>query len=114
MPSLPTAKEWSVLIVCTGHGKELLHDVVRKEVDRLGLRATVYDHPGYPVDPSLHSHAACVAAIQSHDIVLALLDESEGGVFQVSQARPKWWKTCEGASIAACWIATSASDNPPG
>ena len=102
MPSLPMTREWSVLILCTGNGRELLRDTVRTEVDRLGLRATVYDHPGYPVDPSLHSHAACVAAIQSHDIVLAFLDESEGGVFQVSQTPAEMVDDLRRCGIAAC------------
>lgn len=86
MNTLPHANKWSVLILCTGHGNELLRSFVRSVVEGLGFDAHVYDAPGYPVDPSVHSHAACVEAISSHDIVLAFADKSEGGEFQVEQA----------------------------
>lgn len=99
MPNLPTVENWSVLILCAGHGRELLRDIVRREVERLGFRASVYDHAGYPVDPTLHSHAACVTAVQSHDIILAFLDESEGGAFQVSQAPPEMVRDLRRRSI---------------
>jgi hypothetical protein len=77
---------WSVLILCTGFGNEMLRSVVRTTVQDLGFDVNVYDAPGYPVDPAIHSHAACVNAIRSHDIVLAFADESEGGEFQVAAA----------------------------
>src|SRR5688572_2786790 len=77
---------WSVLILCTGFGNEMLRSVVRTTVQDLGFDVNVYDAAGYPVDPAIHSHAACVNAIPSHDIVLAFADESEGGEFQVADA----------------------------
>jgi hypothetical protein len=82
--SYPT--NWSVLILCTGYGNELLRSFVRETVENLGFDTHVYDSPGYPVDPTMHSHAACVKAISSHDIILALADENEGGEFQIAQA----------------------------
>ena len=78
--------KWKCLILCTGHANPLLRSFVKTELERMGFVANVYDSPGYPVDPSLHSHSACVTAISQHDIVLAFADESEGGTFQVDQA----------------------------
>lgn len=63
----------------------MLRDLVRSTVESLGFDANVYDASGYPVDSTIHSHAACVNAIQSHDIVLAFADEREGGKFQIAE-----------------------------
>lgn len=75
-----------MLILSTGFGNELLRSFVRDTIQNLGFDAHVYDSPGYPIDPTMHSHAACVKAISSHDIIIALADESEGGEFQIAQA----------------------------
>lgn len=64
----------------------MLRPFVRTTIENLGFDANVYDSPGYPIDPTVHSHAACVKAISSHDIVLAFADETEGGEFQIGQA----------------------------
>ena len=81
--------KWKVLILCTGYTNTLLRSVIKDELENLGFEATVYDFPGYPVDPSIHSHADCVTAINQHDIVLAFADETEGGEFQIAQAPPE-------------------------
>ena len=79
---------WSVLMLVTGHGHEILRAVVKEVVSELGFAFHVFDSEGYPVDPSIHSHEACIRAIQAHDIVLVFLDTAEGGTFQVDQATP--------------------------
>src|SRR3989338_4464802 len=77
---------WSVLILCIGHRHELLRSFVETEINKLGFSAHVYDSPDYPIDPTVHSHTACVNAISLHDIIVAFADESEGGKFQTSSA----------------------------
>ena len=82
-------RSWRVLIASTGYGRETLRGVVEKHAADLGLEPLVYDSPGYPADPSLHSHIACVHAIGQADIVIALVDESLGGEFQLQEAPPE-------------------------
>lgn len=77
---------WSVLVLCTGFGNEGLRSFVETTVKGLGFDVHVYDAAGYPVDPTIHSHAACINAIPSHDIILAFADETEGGEFQIAEA----------------------------
>ena len=79
-------KRWRVLIVSTGYGRETLRGVVEDHVASLGFEPLVYDSPGYPADPSLHSHIGCVRAIHQADIVIALVDENLGGEFQLQEA----------------------------
>jgi hypothetical protein len=38
----------------------------------------------------VHSHEACVRAIDQHDIVVAFLDAAEGGTFQIGSATPEF------------------------
>src|ERR1035441_3878441 len=78
--------KWSVLVLCTGFGNSLLKSLVTSTIGGLGFDVHVYDAPGYPVDPTLHSHAACIHAIDQHDIVFAFADEREGGQFQTGSA----------------------------
>jgi hypothetical protein len=61
---------------------------VTEEVRELGFDAHVYDDAGYPVDPSVHSHAACVKAVAFHDIILAFADDKQGGEFQMDLIPP--------------------------
>jgi hypothetical protein len=79
-------RSWRVLIASTGYGLETLRGVVQKHVADLGFEPLVYDSPGYPADPSVHSHIACVRAISQADIVIAFVDESLGGEFQLQEA----------------------------
>ncbi len=74
--------KWSVLILSAGYGNELLRSEVRRSVEEIGMLPRVYDAPGYLVDPDVHSHEACVRAINENDIIVALVDEKEGGDFQ--------------------------------
>lgn len=78
-------KPWRVLLLSAGYGNETLRDVALTSIRGLGFEASVYDRPGYPVDSSVHSHAACIEAIEQHDIVVAIVDEKEGGQFQIDE-----------------------------
>src|SRR5258708_30637598 len=76
-----SSRNWSILILCTGYGNETLRSLVARAVSKLGFEVHVYDSAGYPVDTQVHSHEACVRAIDQHDIVLAFADERQGGTF---------------------------------
>jgi len=78
-------KPWRVLLLSAGYGNETLRDEAYSTIRAIGFEVSVYDRPGYPVDSSVHSHAACIEAIDQHDIVVALIDEKEGGTFQVNE-----------------------------
>ena len=78
-------RSWRVLLLSAGYGNETLRDEAYSTISDLGFEVSVYDRPGYPVDSSVHSHAACIEAIDQHDIVVALIDEKDGGTFQVDE-----------------------------
>src|SRR5258708_39606411 len=78
-------RPWRVLLLPAGYGNETLRDEALTFIRSLGFEASVYDRPGYPVDSSVHSHSACIEAIEQHDIVVAIVDEKQGGQFQVDE-----------------------------
>lgn len=90
---------WSVLMLCTGHGNELLRGAVEEVVVGVGFEFSVYDGAEYPVDPLVHSHAACVRAIDQSDIVLAFLDDRRGGEFQSEKAPPEMHEALAQAGV---------------
>ncbi len=76
-------------MLVTGHGSEALRSAVETCVRELHLEFSVYDREGYPVDPTVHAHEACIRAIHQHDIVLAFLDASAGSRFQLDSVTPE-------------------------
>ena len=102
-------QQWSVLIVSTGYGNELLRSTVDSELRRLGFGANVYDGLGYPVDPALHSHAACIKAIHQNDIVVAFADEGAGGEFQTQHVPAEMVAELRSAGV----LETDAADSWP-
>jgi hypothetical protein len=101
-------RPWRVLLLSAGYGNETLRDEAFSTINDLGFEISVYDRPGYPVDPSTHSHAACIEAIDQHDIVVALIDEKEGGTFQVDEI-PKAMRT----RLAALGVIADRYDSAP-
>ena len=76
---------WRVLLLCVGRSTESLRPELLSHLHELGFEASVYDNAGYPADPGRDTVAACIEAIDKHDIVLAVLDEQEGSPVQPEQ-----------------------------
>jgi DNA polymerase III delta prime subunit len=105
--SSASVRNWSVLILCTGYGNELLRSDVKAIVSDLGFNVTVYDSEGYPVDPGLHSHQACLLALDQHDIVLAFAGDREGGTFACTECPAEyldWLKDHDVFDANADWV----------
>jgi hypothetical protein len=81
-------RPWSVLLLSAGYGNETQRDLVNKAIGEFGFKVAVYDRPGYPVGSQSHSHEVCIEAIDQADIVVALVDEKEGGELQVDSLSP--------------------------
>lgn len=69
---------WRVLVLCVGRSTEMIRPELIRHLQALGFAANTYDNAGYPADPARDTVAACIEAIDQHDIVLAVLDEQEG------------------------------------
>lgn len=100
---------WSVLILCAGRSTELIRPELRKHLEAVGFEAHVYDSPGYPADPSLDNVSACVAAIDQHDFVLAVIDEEEGSEVDPADLDPKTREDLQDNDL----IPPVGSDLPP-
>jgi hypothetical protein len=73
---------WRVLVLCVGRSTEAIRPELIRHLRALGFVANTYDNVGYPADPARDTVAACIEAIDQHDIVLAVLDEQEGSEVQ--------------------------------
>jgi len=80
---------WRVLLLSVGRSTENVRSELVSHLHGLGFQATSYDNTGYPADPGRDTVAACIEAIDQHDIVLAVLDEQEGSEVRPDRIDPK-------------------------
>jgi len=80
MPTDDYAK-WNVGIISTDRDLHDLRKIIHPMLESLGFKTLAFEQPGYPVYPKVHSHEACLLAIQECDIVILLVDKRYGGLF---------------------------------
>lgn len=74
-------KNWNVAVISTDYD---LHDLRNPLVEMLKsfeFDVTAFEEPGYPVQPNVHSHDACLIALQDCDIAILLIDKRYGGPY---------------------------------
>ncbi len=75
------ASPWRIAIISTGYDLSDLRSVIAESIHELGFDGLAYELPGYPVEPNVHSHNACLHAIKQADIVILIIDQRYGGFY---------------------------------
>ena len=78
-------RPWRLQLVSVGTGTELARTVIAEASREAGLSCDVWDVAGFIINPSLHTHAACVRAVYEHDIVIGLVDRTPGSTFAIDE-----------------------------
>jgi len=73
--------KWSVAIISTDLDLHYLRDAVESTLKELGFEVIAFEQPDYPVYPNVHSHEACLIALQNCDIVVLIIDKRFGGLY---------------------------------
>lgn len=73
--------KWKVAVISTYYDLEYLRGSIEPMLEELGFEVVAFERPGYPVYPIVHSHRACLLALQNADIVVLLIDKRYGGLF---------------------------------
>ena len=73
--------DWWVAIISTDHDLKDLRSSLVSHVTDLGFKVLGFEEDGFPVEPGVHSHDACLAALEKADIVILLIDKRYGGLY---------------------------------
>lgn len=74
-------KKWTIGLISTDYD---LHDVrnnIIDELSKLNFDISAFESSSFPVEPHLHSHDACLAALDRVDIVILIIDNRYGGLY---------------------------------
>jgi len=72
---------WKVALISTDYDLKYLRDPVAVELKRWGFDTLAFEQPEYPVAPHVHSHNACLEALDLADIVVVIVDQRRGGLY---------------------------------
>jgi len=73
--------KWKVAVISTDFDLHYLRDTVESKFRKLGFEVVAFELPDYPVQPMVHSHEACLLALQTSDIVVLFIDKRYGGLY---------------------------------
>lgn len=73
---------WTIGIISTGYDMvDLRASLAAMLSDEMNFRVLAYERPGFPVEPEVHSHVACVRAFHQADIMILVIDKRYGGLY---------------------------------
>ena len=72
---------WSVALISTGYDLKDLRSILAESISKIGFDVLAYELPGYPIEPKVHSHDACIHAIKQSHIVILIIDKRYGGFY---------------------------------
>jgi len=76
-----TLQNWKIGILSTDYDLHPIRAKVINLVAGLGFEPIAFELPTMRVEPGVHSHEACVLAIETSDIVILIIDRRYGGLY---------------------------------
>ncbi len=73
--------KWKAAIISTGRDLKYLRSSVFSYLKKRKFEVIAYEKTGYPVEPSVSAHEACIVALKECDIIILLIDKSYGTFF---------------------------------
>lgn len=77
MPENP----WVISVLSTDYDLHDQRDAILKQLQDPHIILSAFELPGFPVEPNLHSHDSCLAALDRVDIALLVIDKRYGGIY---------------------------------
>jgi len=72
---------WRVAILSTGYDLIDIRAELAENLCHEGFEVFAYERAGYPVEPRVHSHDACISAIEQVDVAIVIIDKRYGGLY---------------------------------
>lgn len=74
-------KDWRIGVISTDYDLQLTRKAILNDLRSLDFATIAFEQNDFPVQPNLHSHAACLRAVATMDIVVLILDRRYGGLY---------------------------------
>lgn len=75
-------KRWNIGIISTDYDLREERQFIAEFLDRYSeINVLAFERPGYPVDPYVHSHDACLNVIDLIDIAFIIINRRYGGLY---------------------------------
>ena len=74
-------KDWRIGVISTDYDLRPTRKAILNDLRSLGFATIAFEQNDFPVQPNLHSHAACLRAVATMDIVVLILDSRYGGLY---------------------------------
>lgn len=72
---------WIVSVLSTAYDLKEYRQEVISMLKEKGFTVSAYELPEFPVEPNLHSHDSCLAALGRVDIAIVIVDKRSGGTY---------------------------------
>ena len=76
---------WSISIISTDYDLNDIRCEVANQLCESGFKVLAFETPDFPVEPFVHSHDACLNALDEADIVVLIIDKRYGGLYVSSK-----------------------------
>lgn len=75
------ANPWIVSVLSTDYDLHDYRTAVINELKSRDITVSAFEEPDFPVEPGMHSHKACLTALDRVDIAILLIDKRFGGIY---------------------------------
>jgi hypothetical protein len=76
-----TLQNWKIGVLSTDYDLHPVRAKVINLLSELGFEPIAFELPTMRVEPGVHSHQACVLAVEASDIVILIIDRRYGGLY---------------------------------
>ena len=74
-------QDWKIGIISTDYDLIRIRAKLIRLVSSLGFEPIAFELPSMRKEPGVHSHEACVVAIEVSDIIILVIDKRFGGLY---------------------------------
>ncbi len=108
-------KDWRIGVISTDYDLRLTRKAILDDLRSLGFATIAFEQNDFPVQPNLHSHAACLRAVATMDIVVLILDKRHGGLYlgtgDKSITEQEFWDAFERKAVIIPCVAKKLFDD---
>lgn len=92
---------WIVSVLSTAYDLKDYRQEVITMLKEKGFVVSAYELPEFPVEPNLHSHDTCLAALGRVDIAIVIIDKRSGGTYCGIEEDTKGYTITEAEYLSA-------------
>lgn len=72
---------WTVGLISTDYDLHAERQAVAEHLESFGFKIIAFEKPDFAVEPHMHSHDACLKALEVSDIIVVIINKRYGGLY---------------------------------